>query len=320
MLYLSIAGIIFFSLVLIKAAQVLSENLDQFTHKTHIGGLFAASILVGLSTSLPEMFVGITSALNNAPNISLGNAIGSNIANMTIITGGAALIGGAITIRNNSYAKDLLHAFIAGMAPLYLLMDNVLSRVDALILVALYFYFNYSLLRKRNVERVKREESRLQEFIGYFHPQKTGKNLMFIFLAIAVILFSADMIVRSGMEIASGMNISVLLVGLFFVAIGTSLPEFAVMYEAIRKRDASLFMGNLLGSIVANATLIIGITALISPIEVRAFNDYFIATIAFLMIFFMFYWFIRTKEQINRSESVLLLIMYAVFTAIEFLR
>lgn len=320
MMYLSIAGIVFFSLVLIKAAQILSENLDQFTHKTHMGGMFVASILVGLSTSLPEMFVGITSALSNAPNISLGNAIGSNIANMTIVTGGAALVGGAITIKNNSYAKDLLHAFIAGMAPLYLLMDNALSRVDALILIALYFYFNYSLLRKRNIERVEKKESKFHKFLGYLHHRKMGKNLMFIFLSIAVILFSADMIVRSGLAIASGMNISVLLVGLFFVAIGTSLPEFAVMFEAVRKHDSSLFMGNLLGSIVANATLIVGITALISPIEVQAFNDYFIATIAFLLIFFMFYWFIRTKEQINRLESFLLLVMYSTFTAIEFLR
>jgi len=318
--YFPILGIVFFSLVLIKTAEILAKNLGEYSVRTKMGGIFLTSILVGLTTSLPELFVGITSALSGEPNISLGNAIGSNIANLTIVTGGAALLGGVIVIHNNSYVKDLLHAFIAGMAPLYLLMDNVLSRVDALILIALYFYFNYSLLQKRNISRIKTTSSRWDWFMNYVHPRKHGKNLVLIFLSIAAILFSADMIVRFGLQIAEAMNISVLLVGLFFVAIGTSLPEFAVMYQAVRTKDEQLFMGNLLGSIVANATLIVGVTALISPITIEAFNDYLYATLAFLLIFFAFYWFIRSRERVNRLEGGLLIVLYAVFMFAEFLK
>lgn len=288
--------------------------------RTKIGGMFLTSILVGLTTSLPELFVGITSAFDGSPNLSLGNAIGSNIANMTIITGGTALVAGVITIKNNSYTKDLLHAFIAGMAPLYLLMDNVLSRVDALILIALYFYFNYSLLEKRNKKQVENEENFMEKIMFFIHPKKNGKNLMKIFLSIAAILFAADMIVKFSLNIADSMNISVLVVGLFIVALGTSMPEFAIMYQAIKKHDSSLFMGNLLGSIVANATLIVGITALISPIKIQAFNDYFYATLAFILIFFIFYWFMKSKEQVNRVESIILLGVYGLFMALEFIK
>ncbi len=316
--YLSILGIVFFSLVLIKMAEILAKNLEEYSLRTKMGGLFLTSILVGLTTSLPELFVGITSALNGNPNISLGNAIGSNIANLSIVTGGAALIAGTITIKNNSYAKDLLHAFIAGMAPLYLLMDNTLSRVDALILIALYFYFNVSLLRNGNMKRTKASVNIWDRAVLFLHPKLNGKNLTMIFLSIAVILFSADMIVRMGIFLAGVMNISMLLVGLFFVAVGTSLPEFAVMIQAIRTKDSSLFMGNLLGSIVANATLIVGLTALISPITIRAFNNYLYATLAFLLIFFVFYWFIRSKEKVNRFEGGILIFMYALFTLVEF--
>lgn len=318
MLILSILGIIVFSLILIKTAEILAKNLEEYSLRTKMGGIFLTSVLVGLTTSLPELFVGITSALNGTPNISLGNAIGSNIANMTIVTGGAALIAGTIVIKNNSYAKDLLHAFIAGMAPLYLLMDNALSRVDALILIALYFYFNFSLLRKRNIAQIEKNESLWERVMMFVHPKRNGKNLTMIFLSIAAILFSADMIVRMGIYIAGAMNLSMLMIGLFFVAVGTSLPEFAVMIQAIRTKDSSLFMGNLLGSIVANATLIIGVTALISPIYIRAFNDYLYATLAFLLIFFVFYWFIKSKEKVNRFEGGILILLYAFFTIAQF--
>ena len=146
------------------------------------------------------------------------------------------------------------------------------------------------------------------------------QHYMYIFLSIAAILFSADMIVRVGMNLSDSLNISLLLVGLVFVSLGTTLPEFAVEFQAIRKQDTPLYMGNLLGSIVANGTLIVGITAFIHPIEIQAFSDYLVATLAFLLIFFVFYFFIRTKEMINRFEGFILICIYAVFVLIEFLR
>ena len=143
---------------------------------------------------------------------------------------------------------------------------------------------------------------------------------MIIFLSISIILFSADMIVRFGVQLAEGLNVSPLLVGLIFVAIGTSLPEFVVEFQAIRNRDTALYMGNLLGSIVANGTLVVGITALIHPITVLAFNDYFIATIALVLVFFIFYTFMRTKNAVNRIEGFVLIGLYSIFLLIEFVK
>lgn len=316
---LSILKIIFFSLILIKASGLLAVHLKSVARKTKLGGFFLTSFIVGLATSLPELFVGLTSALNGVPNISLGNAIGSNIANMTLVAGGAALLAGKLKIHNHSYATDLLHAFLAGMAPLFLLMDNSLSRVDALILIALYFFYNYAILKKRNAKLHQNDADMITTILRRITHPNNGKDYMYIFLSIAAILFSADMIVRIGMSLAVSLNISALLVGLFFVAIGTSLPEFVVEFQAIRRQDAPLYMGNLLGSIVANGTLIVGLTALIAPIEIQAFNDYLTATLAFLFIFFVFYFFIRTKEMVNRAEGFILILIYAVFAAIEFL-
>jgi len=320
MLMYQLAGIIIFSLILIKAADILAVHLKSLSLKTKLGGFFLTSLIVGLATSLPELFVGITASLGGVPNLSLGNAIGSNIANMTLVAGGAAFIGGSLKIHNHSYKEDLLHAFLAGMAPLFLLMDNALSRVDALILIALYFFYNYWILKARNKALVDHEEGVLPMLFRRLTHPKNNKDYTFIFLSIAIILFSADMIVRFGTGIATNVGISPLLVGLVIVAIGTSLPELVVEYKAVRKGDTPLYMGNLLGSIVANGTLIIGVTALISPITIQAFNDYILATVAFLLIFFLFYLFIRTKEMIMRWEGLLLILIYSMFIIIEFIR
>ena len=298
----------------------MAVHLKSLARKTRLGGFILSSLIIGLATSLPELFVGITSALNGVPNLSLGNAIGANIANMTIVAGGAALLAGKLKIQNHAYASDLLHAFFAAMAPLYLLMDNVLSRVDALILIALYLFYNYAILKKRNKNLHEDASDMIWTLLRKIRHPNTGKDYMYIFLSIAFILFSADMIVRIGMNIAEGLNISLLLVGLVFISLGTTMPEFAVEFQAIRKKDASLYMGNLLGSIVANGTLIVGVTAFIHPIQINAFNDYLFATLALLLIFFTFYFFIRTKEMVNRIEGLILIGLYSLFVFIEFVR
>jgi cation:H+ antiporter len=110
-----------------------------------------------------------------------------------------------------------------------------------------------------------------------------------------------------------------LLVGLFLVAIGTSLPELAFELKAIREKEPGMVFGDLLGSVVANGTLIIGITSLISPIKIQAFNEYLLATAAFVVIFGVFYLFIRTKKKLERWEGAVLLGAYVIFILLEFI-
>lgn len=320
MFIFSILGIAIFSLVLFKSADILALHLKALSIRTKLGGFFLTSLIVGLATSLPETFVGIISAINGVPSLALGNVIGANIANMTVVAGGAALLAGSLKIKNKTYASDLLYAFLAAMAPLYLLMDRVLSRVDAVILIVLYLFYNYAILKKQNTNNYDNNSNILTRLLRKIQHPDNRKDYMYVFVSIAAILFSADMIVRIGMSLSSSLNISLLLVGLVFVSLGTTLPEFAVEIQAIRNKDASLYMGNLVGSIVANGTLIIGITSLIQPIHISAFSTYLLATIALLIIFFTFYMFVRTKEMINRIEGLALVIIYAIFVTIEFIK
>ena len=103
------------------------------------------------------------------------------------------------------------------------------------------------------------------------------------------------------------------------ITFGTTLPELIVEFKAIRQHETALFMGNVLGTIVANGTLIVGITALIAPITIQAFNEYIIATVFFLSTFTFFYFFIKTKSRLDRWEGFVLLATYAIFAVLEFM-
>ena len=129
-----LALILFFSFLLIKATDILVVNLKGLSTRIGLGQFAVTTFLLALATSLPELFVGITSALEGTPNLSLGNIIGSNIADLSLVIGGAALFAGSVNVRGRFLNRDVFYAFLAGAAPMVLLFDKKLTRVDGLIL------------------------------------------------------------------------------------------------------------------------------------------------------------------------------------------
>jgi len=276
-----------------------------------------SAIVLALGTSFPELFVGITSALEGNPELSLGDVIGSNIANMSLVMGLSALIAGSVIVRGNYLKREVFISFAAGLLPLILLLDGSLNRVDGLILLVIYGAYAASFFRSRFVEIAKEheEENFAYRFIRQFNhvDSEKRKELVRLFLGIAVMLFAADMIVKLSVSLADIVNISSLVVGMVIVAIGTSLPEFAFSLRSLRKHQPSMFFGNLLGSTVTNSTLVLGVVALIHPIQIGSVNKYFIATAAFALIYLTFWYFIKSKHRLDRWEAGILLAMYVVF-------
>lgn len=204
-----------------------------------------------------------------------------------------------------------------------LLFDKNLSRVDGLILLALYGFYNFWVFTERHRELITsrgEEEGLIRRLIRRINHQGTKTELAWIFLGVALLLFSADMLVRIAGRMALTINIPLFLIGLFLVAIGTSLPELAFELKAVREKESGMVFGDLLGSIVANGTLVIGVTSLISPIRIRAFDEYLLATMTFVLMFALFYIFIRTKRKLERWEAAVLLAVYLLFILLEFLR
>ena len=313
---LNFLAIVFFSLLLIKATDVLVIHLKSLSRKIAVGGFALAAFLVGFSTSLPELFVGLTSAFEGIPTLSLGNLIGANISNLSLVVGLAAFLGGGVKIRNGAERRDLFYAFLAGAIPLIFLFDKELGRIEGIVLIIIYLSYNYFLLRKRD-QTLEENGGFWRGFLRRFQHKETKKELEIIFLSLVLIIISADIMVRLAKTIAVSINFPPFLIGLFLLAIGTSLPELVFGFEAVRKKEGEMLIGNLIGTLVINSTLIVGLVALISPIKIKTFSDYTLASVVFVTLFLLVYVFTKTKNRLEKWEGLALVAVYIIFFILE---
>jgi cation:H+ antiporter len=322
MTQLLIAGIILMSIVLIKSADIVIVAIRRISKETHTKVFALSAVILAIGTSFPELSVGITSALEGNSVLSLGDVAGSNIANLSLVVGLTALIAGRVRVHPNFLKRDVVIALFAGVLPLLLLIDGTLNRVDGLILIAVYIAYAGSFFKHRFSQIAKEheeEESFVYRFFRKFNHIGAEKRREFgkLFIGLALMLFSADMIVRFASELAFMANIPNLVIGLIVVAIGTSLPEFAFSLESVEEHEPSMFFGNILGSTIANSTLVIGIVSLINPIVVHETHRFTLAAISFVAIYLLFWYFIRTKHRLDRWEAGILILFYVMFLILE---
>lgn len=318
-----ILGLLFFSFLLIKAADLVIVAMRRLSRQTKTGVFALSAFILAIGTSLPELFVGLTSALEKEPSLALGVVLGSNIANISLVAGFSALIAGKVFMQGEILKKDVLIAFIASVTPIFLILDKTLGRVDGLILLTVYAAYTTSLFRSRYMEIAQEheKESFIYRFLRHFNHINSHrtKELGRLFVGIAILLFSADMIVKISTAMAVSIGIPIFVIGLVILAFGTSLPEIAFSFESLEDHEPSMFFGNLLGSVIANSTLILGITAVITPIKIVSINIYLTAIIAGLLIFLVFWLFVRTKHRLDRWESLVLIVLYVGFVVLTFI-
>ncbi|MCL4382728.1 sodium:calcium antiporter [Patescibacteria group bacterium] len=311
-------------IILVKASDHVVKALRRLGRETHTKTFILSAILLAVSTSFPEMFVGITSALEGAPQLSFGDVLGSNIVNISLVAGVAALIAGRVHIAGEYVKKEVWLAAIAGILPLILIYDKYLSRIDGLMLLSAYGAYATSFFKIRflQIAHQHRKEGYLYRFLRNFehpidevirHRREYGR----LFIAIAVMLLSASLIVKVATTLAAIANIPIFLVGLVMVAIGTSLPELAFSIKSLDDHEPTMFLGNLLGSNIANSTLILGIVSTITPIKTNGLSEYLIAVIAYIVVFAAFWFFIRSKQTLERWEAAVLLLIYLAFVFVE---
>jgi len=312
--------IFIFCFLLIKATDIVLVNLKSLSAKSRAGVFALSGLIAALGTSFPELFVSFVSALEGNSNLALGTVIGSNIANLSLVIGGAALLGGSIGVKGNFLKTDIFWVFLIGAAPMLLLFDKNLSRLDGIILLSLYVFYQLAVFREGKRQVSLEEEGFIKRLIRKLNHRTTRKELGWVIFGLAALLFSAEMLVEVATRLALSLKIPVLLVGLVLVAVGTSLPELAFSLAAIKKQQSEMVYGNLLGSVVANATLILGLAVLISPLQVQAFAQYLLATMGFVVVFGAFYFFTRTKQKLERWEGAFLVGFYLAFVLSEFVK
>lgn len=264
--------------ILIWGADKFVDNSSLIAKKIGVSELTIGLTIVALGTSAPEIFVGISSVLNNSESIAMGAVVGSNISNIALIFGVSCI--GISFLPKKTPMIQLMPFLVSALILGYVLIDLNVSKFDGILLLLSFFYFLYVINANKNSQTLIDEQ------------QDKNNLITFIFLIIGLIslIFGSRYAVIYAEKIAILLNISELIIGLTIIAIGTSLPELAATISAVLKKKTDLVVGNVIGSNVLNITLVVPIIGFFSNVQldqVLLSRDYKImisATIIFILV------------------------------------
>ena len=228
-------------------------------------------VIVGFGTSAPEMVVSILSAMNDTPQLALGNAYGSNIANIALILGVTALIA-PVVVQKQAMSRDIPVLIAMTALTVLLLVDGNVSLIDgAVLLVAFVAIMGFNILSELRAKRKRRKSggasdiSEVEEIPA--EGVSIGKAVLSLLVGLVLLIVSSRMLVWGAVYMAHALGVSDLLIGLTIVAVGTSLPELASSIAAARRGENDLAVGNIIGSNIFNTLVVVGLASVIAPIK-----------------------------------------------------
>ncbi len=303
------------SLVLMaRAGGTLVRCITRMARFFRLSEFVVAFIVMSFATSVPEFFIGISSAVGGVPNLSLGNIIGANFLNVTLVIGIIAFLGKGIRVESKISHQNFLLIFFLAFLPIFLALDGIISRGDGVVLVFSFFLYIYRLVGEREyfTKIINDVAINFKTLGGFF------KSMNRFFLGVLVLVLSSALLVWTGKKLAMGINMNLLSFGVIFMALGTALPELVFGARASSLKHANMGIGNALGSIAFNSLFIVGAVSLISPIAVQNNSSFFIVAIFLFSALLLFNVFIYSRSAISRKESLVLIFLYVFFLAIEY--
>lgn len=289
--------LIFGIVVVLKSADWLTNGAVGLATKLGISQIVIGLTIVAIGTSMPELFVSIVSAIKGTPDLAVGNIVGSNIFNVLLIVGVAATVA-PIAIQRATVRRDIPIAIVASIMLTFMMLDDNISRIDALILFAAFIAFIWITLRNSKNDANEKDAS-TEKVIP------TWKSVLFIIFGLVGLVLGSNIFVDNASSLAHGWGISDAVIGLTIVAGGTSLPELATSAVAARKGDSGIAIGNVLGSNVFNILMILGLTGIISPMHIQ--NITYIDMAVMVISMALFWLFSFTKLRVERWEGCVLI-------------
>lgn len=306
-----VAGLV----VLVWSAEKFIEGASITAKYLGMSPLLIGMVIIGFGTSAPEMVVSAIASLQGNPGLALGNAYGSNITNIGLVIGLVAVIS-PIRVQSRILIKELPLLLSVTLLAGYQLLDGELSRMDAYILLLVFFaIMGWSIYQGRRKPADSLEDEYLKEIES--HPMSQAKALAWLLVGLILLVISSRLLVWGAVIIAQSFGVSDLIIGLTVVAIGTSLPELASSLAAIRKNEHELALGNVLGSGLFNTLAAVGIAAGIHPLSVDPevlYRDWVVMAMLTIVLLFMGIGLRGRQGQINRFEGGLLLLIYTGYT------
>jgi len=312
---------------LVKGADYFVDGSSDIAKKLRIPSLIIGLTIVAFGTSAPEASVSITASMNGQNGMAIGNVIGSNIFNLLMVIGASGIIK-PLLVEKSILSRDFPFLLLISIVLVILCADilifnssiNTISRIDSIILLLLFAVFLYylisSAMKDRKESLCEPETSVDIDMVPVRAIEKNNaliKSVLISIVGIFTVIFGGNLVVDSASSIASSFGVSDQLIGLTIVSIGTSLPEFVTSVIAATKGESDLALGNVIGSNIFNILFIIGISGLISPMNVdpKLLVDGAIMILSTLLVYFYSY----RKNNISKLESFSLLIFYLGYLA-----
>lgn len=307
---LAFLGLLVGLVLLFLGGDWLVKGSSRISQSMGISPLIVGLTVVAMGTSAPELLVSLSAALSGSSDISVGNIVGSNIANIGLILGLSGLIF-PISVHVNLLKREIPIMIGVALLAVILFRDALVGRIDGLILlIGLFLFMGFVIVSAR---REQKETYHIPEELRDNEPEQIQRvrEVLRLFVGIVVLLLGSQLTVSNATELARGFGVSELVIGITLVAVGTSLPELVTSITAARRRESDIAIGNVVGSNIFNILAILGITSLVQPIAVpqQTLEIDSLVMLGFSVLLLPFV----LDRKLNRLEAIVLLLGYFGF-------
>lgn len=293
---------------LISGGDLLLKSAVSISLRLRIPKIIIGMTVVSFATSAPELIVSVKSALEGFPDLAVGNIIGSNIANLGLVLGITLLVT-KMDVQKSFFTTDWLVMMIASfLFYVFMVNDLMISFLEGVILFSSLILFIIYLL-------VHQKDTLIDEGSDEGLILSNSKNLMFLILGIVGLWVGSELLIKGAVDAAKDFGVSERIIGISVVSVGTSIPELVTSLIAVMKKEKAISLGNLIGSNIFNILAVIGLTSMITPINIveQALSSrdiYWMLAISFSILLLVF---LPKKMQLDKKSGAFLLALYIVF-------
>jgi len=297
--------------IVVYGADEAIKRLLGLSKLFRLSAFVTGVVIAGTLAILPELSIGVLAALEGSSSFGLGLIFGANVADLTIVIGVVVLLAGTQKM-NSTMLRSLKISFFAVLLPVVLLLDGVLSSIDGIILVvAFVVYVIWLLLTGRKQTEIPAKKRWHKEVIHL------GITVFMLIIGITVLFIGSELVTTSSQELSEQFGLPIFLIGIV-VAIGTCLPEMAFAIRASDKQDGDIGIGNILGNVLADSMLVIGIIALIHPVHLPRIALPLTAGLFVVFSIIMVFWCSKDGE-LGKKDALVLIAVYAIFIVLQYL-
>jgi cation:H+ antiporter len=294
-------------IIVAKSADFVVYGISHYAKKLGISDYLVGFLVVSIGTAIPELIASLTGAMIGQGDIVFGTVFGSNLFKIPLL-GITILIAKKIKIKQNMGMNAPIVTLFISIFPLFLIIDGILSKTEGIFLLLLFIIY---------IARLWHGEGELGRMKKSIRIKDVWKDALIFTLALGALLLASRFLVFSSISLSEILNISPYFVGLIIIGIGASTPELTVQIRSILKHHQNIAFGNVLGSLVANSALVLGLVALIKPVYIQPST--LIVTAIFMVTGTIYALLIMEKETVTRKQGLMLIGFYLLFLLTEFL-